>query len=223
VTRVNGDEGFRFTPTSGSFCSISVGTQSSTTTLGYVPATGAAFALGIHSDNGGANLAVDGVGVKSRFLVYSAQTGDYDACGVKGHLRVAGASITPSSSKCFKGVEAYAELDGTYTIGDGTNFTIVAGLSATCETGGTPTVAANGVVCGIHVVGRTMIASPTGESIGILFQAVSQGFEHTFGFTGVGTTDGNGLTTGSDSTNVTHKIAVWINGVGTRYLHVFSD
>jgi hypothetical protein len=179
-------------------------------------------AIAVFADDSNAVLASDAQGINSRCLILHAQNGAYGMSALRGHLRVV-ASITPSASKGFYATENYVEGSGTYTIGDGTNFTILAACGASIETGGTPTIAANAVVCGLHITGKTLPGSPTGEAVGILFQALSQGFEHTFGFTGVGTTDGNGLTTGSDSTNVTHKIAVWINGVGTRYLHVFSD
>jgi hypothetical protein len=139
---------------------------------------------------------------------------------LRGHLRVV-ASITPSVSKAFSATVGYVECSGTYTIGGGGILTILAAMDAAVETGGTPTIAANAVVCGIHITGKELPAAPTGEAVGILFQALAQGFEHTFGFTGVGATDGNGLVAQSGgSVTITHKIAVWISGVGTRYIAV---
>jgi hypothetical protein len=158
--------------------------------------------------------------VVSRMAIFHAQNGAAGGNALKGQLRIIGASITPSESKAWAGVQGYAELSGTETIGDGTNWTVVSGVNATAE-GATTTVAANGCIAGVHVCGRTLPASPTGESVGVLFQAVTQWFEHAFGFTGVGSTDGNGLVAQSGGTNTyTHKIAVWINGVGTKYIGV---
>jgi hypothetical protein len=217
-----------YIPTGTAVAGLVIGQKSSSAAVGHAIGvansadTAGDKAVAVFCDDANAVLATDAQGINSRSLILHAQTGVYGMSSLRGHLRVV-ASITPSASKGFYGTESYVEASGTYTIGDGTNFTILSAAGASVELGGTPTIAANAVVCGLHISGKTLPGSPTGEAVGILFQALAQGYEHTFGFTGVGTTDGNGLTTGSDSTNVTHKIAVWINGVGTRYIHVFSD
>ena len=177
-------------------------------------------AIAVFADDANAVLASDAQGINSRCLVLHAQTGTYGMTALRGHLRVV-ANITPSASKGFYATENYVEASGTYTIGDGTNLTILAAAGASVELGGTPTIAANAVVCGLHISGKTLPGSPTGEAVGILFQALAQGYEHAIGFTGVGSTDGNGLVVQSGGTlTCTHKIAVWINGVGTRYIGV---
>ena len=177
-------------------------------------------AIAVFADDANAVLASDAQGINSRCLVLHAQNGAYGMSALRGHLRVV-ASITPSASKGFYGTENYVEASGTYTIGDGTNFTILAAAAACVELGGTPTIGANAVVCGLHITGKTLPASPTGKTAGILFQAFSQGYNHAFGFAGVGSTDGNGLVAQSGGSNTyTHKIAVWINGVGTKYIGV---
>jgi hypothetical protein len=179
-------------------------------------------AIAVFCDDKNAVLASDAQGINSRCLILHAQTGAYGMSSLRGHLRVV-ASVTPSASKGFYGTESYLEASGTYTIGDGTNLVIMGAAAASLELGGTPTLAANSVACGVHVSGRTLPASSTGVTVGIFFQAITQGYQYAFGFSGVGSTDGNGLTTGSDSSNVTHKVACYVAGVGTRYLHLFSD
>ena len=177
-------------------------------------------AIAVFADDANAVLLSDAQGINSRCLILHAQTGTYGMTALRGHLRVV-ANITPSASKGFYATENYVEASGTYTIGDGTNLTILAAAGASVELGGTPTIAANAVVCGLHISGKTLPGSPTGEAVGILFQALAQGYEHAIGFTGVGSTDGNGLVVQSGGTlTCTHKIAVWINGVGTRYIGV---
>jgi hypothetical protein len=177
-------------------------------------------AIAIFADDANAVLASDAQGINSRCLILAAQTGTYGMTALRGHLRIV-ASVTPSASKGFYGTESYVEASGTYTIGNGSALAILAAAGASVELGGTPTIAANAVVCGLHISGKTLPASPTGEAVGILFQALSQGYEHAFGFTGVGTTDGNGLVVQSGGTNTyTHKIKVWISGVGTKYIGV---
>lgn len=203
-----------------------MGTKSSSAAVGHPIGvansadTAGDKAIAIFTDDANAVLASDAQAINGRCLVLHAQTGAYGISVVRSNLRVV-ASITPSASKGFYANENYVEASGTYTIGDGTNFTILAASAASVEFGGTPTIAANAVVCGLHISGKTLPASPTGEAVGILFQALSQGYEHTFGFSGVGTTDGNGLVAQTGGTNTyTHKIKVWINGVGTKYIGV---
>ena len=213
-------------PSGACIAGIVMGEKSSSAAIGHhigvqnSADTAGDKAIAVFCDDNNAVLASDAQGVNSRCLILAAQTGAYGMDALRGHLRVV-ASLTPSVSKAFSATVGYLECSGTYTIGDGTNFTIAAAMGAAVETGGTPTIAANGVVCGIHITGKELPAAPTGEALGILFQAITQGFEHTFGFAGVGSTDGNGLSvqTGGSMTH-THKIAVWINGVGTRYIGV---
>ncbi len=199
--------------------SMIFGASSSSAAAGIGLTSANPQAVAAYSDDAGAILTADVDGIRSRLLIFTDQTGAYAAQAIKGHLRVAAADLDPSGSKAWNGVAGYVEFSGTHTIGANA---IVAAVSATIENA-TTTITSGGIQCGVHVVGRSLIAAPSGESIGVYFQAVVQGYEHAFGFSGVGSTDGNGLTTGSDSTNCTHKIAIWINGVGTRYLHVFSD
>ncbi len=210
---------------SASQVSCLVGAFSSTTSVGQVLSSTSKRVFELYADTGAAALTTDAQIVNARLVLLPGvdQTGAGAASVLRGHLRIAGADLTNSESKEWAGVAGYVESDGTHTIG-GSYLTIAAALSGTVEIGGTPTLAANGITTGLHLTSKwTAAFSPSGEHIGIYFQANVQGFEHAFGFSGVGTTDGNGVSTGSDSTNVTHKIAIYIGGVGTRYLHVFSD
>lgn len=176
-------------------------------------------AIAVFCDDNNATLLSDAQGVNSRCLILHAQAGAYAMTSLRGHLRVV-ASITPSVAKAFQATAGYVEASGTYTIGGGGIWTVLAALDASVELGGTPTIAANAVVCGIHIVGKSLPAAPTGESIGILFEAIAYGYEHTFGFSGVGAGDGNGLLLqAGGSVTITHKIAVWTTA-GTRYIPV---
>lgn len=178
-------------------------------------------AIAVFADDANAVLASDAQVINARMLVMHAQNGNYAASVVRGHLRIpTGANIINSSQKCWSGVTGYIEASGTYTIGDGSNAVYLAALDGACELGDTPTVTANSIVCGVHLFGKFTAAAYTGETIGVLFEGSTYGFEHAFGFhDGVA----QPITTASHSTNDSHKIAVWINGVGTRYIHLLTD
>lgn len=209
-----------YVPAAATSYPIWIGESSNSAAVGHPLTSTSQRGITVYTDDGNAVYGADVDGIYSRSLILHAQNGAYAANAGRSHLRVV-ASLTPSGSKGFYGHLGYMEASGTYTVGDGSNLTILAALGATVETGGTPTIAANGVVCGIHVTGKTLPSSPVGEAVGIFFQAVTQGFEHAFGFGGVGTTAGNGLVAQTGGTNTfTHKIKVWINGVGTKYIGV---
>ena len=215
-----------YIPTGACKAGLVIGQKSSSAAVGHsIGVANSADSAGdkavaVFADDADAVLASDAQGINSRCLILHAQTGTYGMSSLRGHLRIV-ADVTPSASKGFYATENYVEASGTYTIGDGSAFAVLAASACSLELGGTPTIAANAVVCGVHISGKELPASPTGEAVGILFQALTQGYEHTLGFTGVGLTDGNGLVEQSGgSMTHTHKIKVWINGVGTKYIGV---
>lgn len=203
-----------------------VGAQSSTASVGHVLTSTNNRVISLFADTGAAALAGDVQMLNARLVLLPGvdQTGAGAASVLRGHLRVAGADLNGSESKAWAGVAGVLESSGTHTIG-GTALTIAAALSGTAEIGDTPTLASNGVVAGLHLTGKwTGTFTPSGEFVGIYFQSHTQGFEHAFGFSGTGTTDGNGLTAG-DITGETkgYKIAVYIAGVGTKYLQLYGN
>jgi hypothetical protein len=154
-----------------------------------------------------------------RLAIFYSQAGAYAASCLRGQLRIVNASIQNSEGKAWQGVSGVVETSGTPTLGDGTHWNVFAALNGAISAAGT-TVAANAVLTGLHITGKCP-SSQSGEMIGILFEASAQGYEHAFGFTGIGATDGNGLVEQAGGTiTCTHKIAIWINGVGTRYIPV---
>ncbi len=206
---------------------MKVGAQSSTESLGHVLTGTNNRVISLFADTGAAALAGDVQMINARlvFLPGVDQTGAGAASVIRGHLRVAGADLNGSESKAWMGLAGVFESDGTHTIG-GTAQTIVAAISGTAEVGGAPTVAAGSTVAGLHLVGKWTGTgyAPSGEFVGIYFQSHTQGFEPAFGFSGTGATDGNGLTAG-DITGETkgYKIAVRIDGVGTKYIQLYGN
>jgi len=180
-------------------------------------------AIAVFCDDGNATLASDAQGINSRCLILHAQAGSYAMDALRGHLRGV-ANVTPNAQKSFSATSGYAEFSGTYTIGDGSNAVFMCGMSTTVELGGTPTIAANSRICGILVNGAftSAINGDTAPSVGVMYQKSGETYGYQFA---LGFHDGVSgmLSTGTDSANVTHKVAVWINGIGTRYLHLFSD
>jgi hypothetical protein len=176
-------------------------------------------AIAIFADDGNFTLASDAQAINARVAILHNQLGAYALSCIRGHMRICAANIEPSEGKAFQAVSGVVETSGTPTIGTGSIWTVICGVNAAISAAGT-TVAANAILAAIHITG-TYPTSQSGEMIGILFEANAQGAEHTFGFNGVGATDGNGLVAQSGgSVTITHKIAVWINGVGTRYIPV---
>jgi len=177
-------------------------------------------AIAVFADDGNAVLASDAQGINSRCLIMAAQTGAYAMDALRGHLRIV-ASITPSAQKAFSATSGYVEASGTYTFGDGSNIVFINGMSSTVEATGTATVAANTRLCGILLHGNFIAAyNSTSQAVGVMYEGQTYGFQFALGFH-----DGVSgmLSTASDSANCTHKIAVWVNGVGTRYIHLTSD
>lgn len=200
---------------------IQVGTGlSSTLQIGHhIGQSGSERAISVFADDNNAVFASDCQGINCRLAIFANQNAAYAASAVRGHLRIVGANIIPSEAKAWQAVSGAVETSATPTIGDGTHWSVVCGLNGSISAAGT-TVAANGVLAGLHLTG-TCPSGQSGEMIGILFEANAQGFEHAFGFNGVGSTDGNGLIASASGTlTKTHAIAVWINGVGTRYIQV---
>lgn len=180
-------------------------------------------AIAVFADDGNATLATDAQGINSRCLIMHAQAG---ACGMdalRGHLRIV-ASITPSEQKAFTATSGVVEVTGTYTFGNATNIVFIDALSGSVVLAGTPTVSANVRLCGALLNGGFTAAynGDTNPAVGVMYQCSggTYGFQFALGFH-----DGVSgmLSTGTDSASVTHKVAVWINGVGTRYIHIFSD
>lgn len=174
-------------------------------------------AIAVFADDANAVLASDAQGINSRCLILAAQNGHYAMTSLRGHLRVV-ASVTPAESKAFQGTAGYVEASGTYTFGDGTNQCIMAALDGTCELSGTPTIASNAYVAGVHLCGKFTAASYTGITCAILIEDINYGFQALLAWPAVQ----GMLSVGSDSVNVTHKVAVKI-GTATRYIHLFSD
>ncbi len=204
---------------------MQVGTLSSTAAVGQVLTDTNNRVISLFADTGAAALAGDAQILNARLVLLPGidQTGAGAASVLRGHLRIAGADLTNSESKAWAGVAGVLEFDGTHTVGT-TNLIIAAALSGTAEVGGAPTLTATGMIAGLHLTGKWTGTgyAPTGEFVGIYFQAHTQGFEHAFGFGGVGTTDGCGLTDTGPGGAVTHKIAVYIAGVGTKYIELKS-
>jgi len=179
-------------------------------------------AIAVFCDDNNAVLATDAQGINSRCLILAAQTGAFAMDALRGHLRIV-ASVTPSAQKGFAATSGYVEASGTYTFGDATNIVFISALSGTVELGGTPTISDNVRLCGLLLTGGFGSAynGDTKPAVGIMMEAGgSYGFQFALGFH-----DGVSgmISASSHTTNETHKIAVWINGVGTRYIHVCSD
>jgi hypothetical protein len=212
-----------FVPSGEALIGIQLGDgQSSSAQIGHHLSATSQRAIVAFCDDNNAVLGADCQGIYCRSAVFAAQNANYSIASMRGHLRVIGANILPPADKGWSGVEADVECSGTYTIGDSTNMAYVSGLQIGVEIGGTPTISATGRVCGILLTGGFTAASYTGETIGMLFMTSggTYAYEHAFGFN-----DGvfGVISTATHSTNDTHKIAVWINGVGTRYIHLLSD
>lgn len=181
---------------------------------------GSERAIEVWADDGNAALASDSQGINCRLAIFHEQALGFAASVLRGHLRIVGANIKPNEAKAWQGVSGVVETSASPTIGDGSHWTVLTGLNGSISAAGT-TVAGNAALAGLHITGKCP-SSQSGEMIGILFEASAQGFEHAFGFTGVGPTDGNGLVEASGgSSSRTHKIGIWIGGgVGTRYIDV---
>jgi hypothetical protein len=180
-------------------------------------------AIAVFADDANATLLSDAQGINSRCLILHAQAGAYAMDALRGHLRGV-ASVTPSAQKSFSATSGYVEFSGTYTIGDATNAVFMCGMSSTVELGGTPTISANSRLCGMLLNGgfTSAINGDTAPSTGVMYQTSggTYGFQFALGFH-----DGVSgmLSTSVAATTVTHKVAVWINGIGTRYIKLYSD
>jgi hypothetical protein len=209
-------------PAGGAGIGLQIGTsQSSSAATGHHLLAAGPRAISVFADDNAAVLGSDVQGINARCVFLSAQTAGYACSAVRGHLRFPGHNVQNSEQKAWAGVSGYIEASGTYTIGDGTNGVFLCALDGACELGDTPTVAAGSKVVGLHLYGKFTAASYTGETLAIMVESGgTAGFEHLLGFH-----DGvfGMVTTASHSTNTTHKVAVWINGIGTRYIRMESD
>jgi len=216
-----------YIPTNATVAGLVIGDKSSNSAIGHhIGVANSADnagdkAIAVFCDDNNAVLATDAQGINSRCLILAAQTGAYAMDALRGHLRGV-ASVTPSGQKSFSATSGYVEFSGTYTIGDATNGVFMCGMSATVELGGTPTIAANSRICGILLSGNftSAINGATSPSVGVMYQGQTYGYQFALGFH-----DGVSgmLSTTSGATTPTHKVAVWINGIGTRYIKLYSD
>jgi len=201
---------------------IQIGTSlSSTEQTGHHITSGTTRAISIWADDNNAALTEDTQGINCRYAIFHAQAAGYAAAVLRGQLRIVNSNLQPNEGKGWYGVSGVIETSGTPTTGDGTHWTVLGALNGSISAAGS-TVASNAVLTGLHITGKCP-SSQSGEMLGILFEASAQGFEHTFGFAGIGATDGNGLEVKAADTALAHHdytIAVWINGVGTRYIDV---